>query len=199
MERKYWQVAAGSGSRDYAERFLQFGMAFVGGKEPIATMNQVSVGDIILLKRGLSAIVAVGEVVARNGQHSGDMSKEWLRDFDGWDLSAFCYVDWRRPDTPIATTGLTRTTIQRVPQQMHREIADATLKLPVVPYAPEPAPTAKLEDVEILTFLISKGLRPSAADELTATLRRIRLLADYYYNGKMCLSSDRSATTRLRR
>jgi len=36
--------------------------------------------------------------------------------------------------------------------------------------------------------LITEGLRPGTADELTNTLRRIRLLAEYYYNN--CEWSD---------
>ena len=33
-----------------------------------------------------------------------------------------------------------------------------------------------------LPHLAAEGLRPDAAEELTNTFRRIRLLADYYYN-----------------
>ena len=188
MEKEYWQVAAGSGSRDYVDKFLQFGMAFVGGDEPIATMEQVKLGDIVILKRGLSKIVAVGEVVSRDGGHRGNKTKPWLRDFDGWDLSAFCHVEWRKPAVPINTDGLTRATITRVQQSRHRELADANLSLPVLPHSPEPREVDGLSDDEILDELIANGLRPAAADELTTTLRRIRLLAEYYY--KKCRWED---------
>lgn len=53
MPREYWQIAAGSEGRDYADRFLQFGMAFVGGDSQIAAMDRVNAGDVVLLKRGL--------------------------------------------------------------------------------------------------------------------------------------------------
>ena len=103
MSKTYWQIAAGSTGRNYAELFVKFGMAFVGGQKEIRSMAEVSVGDIVLLKIGLSKIYAVGEVVARDGKHEGNADKSWLRDFDGWDLSAYCYVDWHVPEKPICT------------------------------------------------------------------------------------------------
>jgi hypothetical protein len=181
LARQYWQVAAGSAGRDYSNRFIRFGMAFVGGESHVATMGQVALGDVMLLKAGLSKILAVGEVVERNGVYKGNADKPWLRDFDGWDLPAYCYVDWRVPEVPAETDGLTRTTIQKVPQEKHRQLADSWLSLPPRGHEPEPAPTHEVADEEILEFLIAEGLRPAAADELTTTVRRVRLLADYYY------------------
>jgi hypothetical protein len=105
-----------------------------------------------------------------------------LRDFDGWDLRAWCNVDWRVPEKPIATSGLTRTTIQQAPQEEHKKIADTLLARPTHDREPEPEATQEIDDSRILEFLIAEGLRPSAADELTNTFRRIRLLADFYYN-----------------
>jgi hypothetical protein len=182
MSKRYWQVAAGSKGRNYANLFIKFGLAFVGGDPHVKTMSQVAPGDIIILKDGLSSIVAVGEVVSRNGKHNGCDDKPWLRDFDGWDLRAWCNVDWRVPKTPFSTTGLTRTTIQRIHQDNHIKIADNLLRLSKSSFAAEPPDTPEVTDSQILEFLISEGLRPSAADELTNTFRRIRLLADYYYN-----------------
>jgi len=181
MSKEYWQIAAGSKGRNYADRFLRHGIAFVGGENQVAAMRQVAVGDIVLLKRGLSEIVAVGEVVRRNGVHRGESDKEWLRDFDGWDLPAYCYVDWRVPANALHTDGLTRATIQRTPQDKHRTLANSLLSLPVGPFEPEPEPTAPVTDGQILEFMISLGLRPSAADDLTNTVRKVRLLADYYF------------------
>ena len=53
VKRKYWQVAAGSFGRNYADKFLQFGVAFVGGESCVKTMDTVTPGDVILLKNGL--------------------------------------------------------------------------------------------------------------------------------------------------
>jgi len=180
---KYWQIAAGSAGRDYANLFLKFGMAFVGGETQIATMEEVDNGDIIVLKQGTQKILAAGTVIQKNGVHKGCADKEWLRDFDGWDLQAYCYVDWKQPNQPVSIDGLSRTTMQKLHQQKHKNAAINILNAGVaVPASPEPSETKVVEDGEILRFLIKEGLRPSSADELTNTISKIRLLADYYYH-----------------
>ena len=78
---QYWQIAAGSQGRDYAKDFLRFGMAFVGGPQQMSKMAEVEIGDRVLLKRGMSHIVAVGEVVQRDGKHRGENDKKWLMSF----------------------------------------------------------------------------------------------------------------------
>ncbi len=180
---KYWQIAAGSSGRDYSNLFLKFGMAFVGGEAQVATMKEVNVGDIVVLKQGTQKILAAGKVVQKNGVHQGCADKEWLRDFDGWDLQAYCYVDWMQPSSPISINGLTRTTIQRLHQKKHMSAADGIVETGnAVSFLPEPSETKVVEDNELLRFLIKEGLRPSSADELTNTISRIRYLADYYYH-----------------
>ena len=179
----YWQIAAGSKGRDYSNLFLQFGMAFVGGNPHIQTMEGVNAGDIVVLKKGTQKILAAGTVVQRNGAHSGRGDKEWLRDFDGWDLKAYCYVDWKQPDAPFLTRGLTRTTIQQLHQNRLRQAADNILETGTpVPISPEPSETKPVSDDQLLRFLIKEGLRVSSADDLTNTIKKVRLLADYYYN-----------------
>jgi hypothetical protein len=179
----YWQIGAGSWGRDYSEEFLKFGMAFVGGSEPIATMEKVEQGDIVVLKMGTQKILAAGKVIQRDGKHRGDADKEWLRDFDGWDLQAYCYVDWKKPSKPVAVKGLARKTIQKLHQQKHKDVADDILNTGSdVNVTSEPEETREIQDREILKFLIKEGLRPSSADDLTNTVSRIRLLAEYYYH-----------------
>lgn len=178
-----WQMAAGSEGRDYSEYFLKYGIAFVGDG---SHMEQVNLNDMIVLKEGISAIKAVGTVVERDGHYRGQGNKEWLKDFDGWRLQAYCYVDWRIPGQghPIQISGLTRGTIKRVWKQEVRDKADeifkAGRKVEVYP-EPEPEPV-KVEDDNILECLIKEGLRPTAADELTSAISKIRLLAAYYYD-----------------
>jgi len=181
--KNYWQIAAGSAGRDYSDIFLKFGMAFVGGETQITTMNEVNLGDIVVLKRGIQEILAAGVVVERNGIYKGCCDKEWLRDFDGWDLPAYCYVEWKKTENQIITNGLTRATIQKLHQEKHKKIANDILKTGIpIQVSQEPEETKKVSDDEILKFLIKEGLRPSSADELTNTISKIRLLADYYYN-----------------
>src|SRR5947209_4878054 len=104
-------------------------MAFVGGEVPCDTMASVQPGDRMILKRG------IGEIVARNGtfrgnaaeaERRGDDSKSWLRDFEGWDLQAWCYVDWRLPPAgAVKTDGLVRATAASTPSVPNRRAAKA--------------------------------------------------------------------------
>jgi hypothetical protein len=183
VAKTYWQVTAGSDDREYSQDFLHYGMAFVGGKIQISTMDRVKKDDIIILRGGMKEVVAVGKIVERDGKFKGNGDKIWLRDFDGWDLSAYCYVEWHKPKKNIQTYGLTRATIQAVHQSHLKKLAeDIVAKFPPLQIYAEPKPTKKVEDGEILEFLIRKGFRPAAAEDLTNAFRRIRLLADYYFN-----------------
>ena len=181
---KYWQIAAGTEARCYTDTFLLYGMAFVGGDVQVETMRRVEVGDRVLLKRGMSELVAVGEVVERDGRHRGEDDKDWLRDFDGWDLLAYCFVNWHTPSKPIGVNGLTRATIQLVHKKHLQEQAEKVLRdePATEEYAPEPAPTKLVTDQQMLEFLVQQGMRPGSAEELTSTFNRIRLLARYYYD-----------------
>ena len=180
---EYWQIASGSLGRYYAKDFIRFGMAFVGGAEQASRMAEVKVGDRILLKRGTSKVVAAGEVVERDGKHRGNNDKGWLRDFDGWDLRAYCFVNWHKPDKPRGTTGLTRYTIQNVAKRHLKDLAEEIISsVPVEQNLDlEPRDTRSVPDTEIIEYLINQGLRPRAAEDLTATFNRISLLARYYY------------------
>lgn len=178
----YWQIAAGDAGRDYADVFLRHGVAFVGGDGPTEGMKGVAQGDCLILKRGISQILAVGTVCERGGCVKGVGDKVWLRDFDGWDLAAYCYVDWRIPEKPIDVSGLTRGTLLGLKQEHLKVVATKLLELPPqTSLVPEPEDTEPLDDATTLDFLIKEGLRPAAAEDLTNAFRRIRLLASYYY------------------
>jgi hypothetical protein len=179
----YWQIAAGSSGREYSDEFIRYGLAFVGGDTQIETMTRVQPGDRVLLKRGLSEIRAVGVVVERDGKHNGCGDKDWLRDFEGWDLQAYCCVEWHVPPSPLSVSGLTRATIQSTWKPEIIEAVEKVLKEhPVSAVEGEPKPTRRVEDEEIVEFLIGEGLRIAAAEELTSTFRRIRRLANYYFH-----------------
>lgn len=176
----YWQIATGAEGRDYAEYMLQYGIALVGGEEFIDTIQEVQPGNVVILKSGRTEIVAAGHAVERNGVCSGERES---RDFDGWDLGGYCYVNWHIPPAPIAVAGLSRGTICRVQDIRPRDQADniiATYDVQEI-YDPEPF-TQQIDDEQILNFLITEGLRPGAAEDLTGAFRRIRRLAHYYRN-----------------
>jgi len=183
MSPVYWQVSAGDEGRDYTDTFLKYGLAFVGGDKQINQMLQVKLGDRIILKSGLSKISSIGEVVEKNGKSVGNGDKEWLMDFDGWILPAYCYVAWREFKREQPLIQLTRGTIKRYNNlEGQAKIEEWLNKLEVLPTEKEPESTESVEDSEILEMLIANGLRPSSAEELTNAFARIRLLAKYYYN-----------------
>jgi hypothetical protein len=131
----------------------------------------------------MSEIRAVGVVVERDGKHNGCGDKDWLRDFEGWDLQAYCCVEWHVPPSPLSVSGLTRATIQSTWKPEIIEAVEKVLKEhPVSAVEGEPKPTRRVEDEEIVEFLIGEGLRIAAAEELTSTFRRIRRLANYYFH-----------------
>jgi hypothetical protein len=191
----YWQIAAGSDSRDYSEDFLKYGMAFVGGQEYIDRIKKVNLGDRIILKLGTQKIKAVGIVIEREGKYRGnaddvgESSKEWLKDFDGWNLPAYCYVEWHKANSPFEVKGLRPGAITATDKQEIKDAADKIFSsCDALEFKKEPEKVEKLKLDEMLVHLISLGLRPSAADELTTTLKRITLLAEYYYH--KCLWED---------
>jgi hypothetical protein len=190
-----WQIAAGSAGRDYADRFLRHGLC----DWQCNTMEGVRPGDTIVLKRGMSQITAVGEIVERDGRCHSRGDKEWLRDFDGWDLEAWCNVDWHVPQQPIFTSGLTRATIQNINQTHLLEIATTTIAtIPKRPqYETEPQATNPVTDDDLVGHLIEIGLRPGAAEDLTRALRRVRLLATFYLKRDWNLTEEHEARTFL--
>lgn len=195
-EQTYWQVAAGSDGRDYSRRFLEFGIACVGGDVQEATLQLVQEGDIVILKSGTSSILAAGPVVSRDGAFKGVGDKAWTQDFDGWELNGWCYVDWHVGDGPFPVRGLTRTTIERTHQPHVHEIAQRLINGPVYSRKPQPPEPTRVRDDEILGFLVAQGLRPGAADELTRAVQRIRLLSDYYYHHSHAWEDIREHETR---
>ena len=143
----------------------------------------MSTGDIIVLKRGIKAIKAVGVVTGKGNVTHGD--KEWLLDYDGWVLPEYCSVNWKRPNGNglKEVDGLTRGTLKRIRKEKTKGVAYNILKTGTcVPISDEPSETREVKDNEILEFLIKEGISLSSSDEITSTLSKIRLLADYYYN-----------------
>ena len=195
----FCQIAAGSIGRDYSNLFIRHGLAFVGGDLQCNVMGEVQPNDVVILKRGMTEIVAVGQVVERGGLCRGINDKSWLRDFDGWDLPAWCNVDWRVPPNPVVTQGLTRATIQRVGAQHLIELAHNILdNFPALnEYEPEPTATETVTDDDLIGHLVQFGLRPGAAEDLTQAMRRIRLLARFYRERDWNLTKEHEARSFL--
>ena len=179
---QYWQIESGANGRDYSKYFKKYGMAFVGGKKYMNRMEQIEKGDIVVLKRGLQEILAAGRVTKRYSREV----KEWLKDFDGWDLPGYCHVDWKENlENSTPPRGLARHAIARVNKREVKNKADEILcfggELEV---SPEPRKTEPVGVNEILKYLKEAGLKTSSADEFTSAIDRIRLLAEYYFHAK---------------
>ncbi|MBK9273029.1 MAG: type I restriction enzyme HsdR N-terminal domain-containing protein [Flavobacteriales bacterium] len=184
---QYWQVAAGDAGRDYAKEFIRYGVAFVGGTAFERMMKEeVKVGHRILIKKGKGTIHAAGAVVAREGRHNGHGDKAWMRDLDGWDLPAYCYVDWHVPPAPMpAPEGLAISTLSRVGVPALVALCDSIIHdHPIRPHEPEPEPGKELEDEQLIDQLIIHGLSIGSAEGLSDALRRIRRLVNYYYHNE---------------
>jgi hypothetical protein len=179
----YWQVAAGYYDRDYSKYFMRFGKVFIGEDHYDETREKLKKGDRVLLKQGISNVLAVGEIVERNGKCGGiDEDRTW--DFDGWCLPAYYNVQWHKPRDPIPAKGkgLVIGTIKPVGSPELKALAEDVLSSsPAEQMADLPPPTKAIDDKEILDSLIRHGLRPEMAEELTNRFNHIRQLAHYYY------------------
>lgn len=185
---KYWKIAAGKAAegRDYSELFFKYGMAFVGEppKKNIKNMSSVNEGDVVILNKGRNSIIAAGKVVQKKGKHNGSKDKKWLMDFDGWELPAYCYVEWKKSEPPLSTDGLPITTICQLHQEKYKQAANRILETgcPIPNYPEqEPEEPEEIKDNQLLECLIIEGLSPSSACDLTNTIAKIRLLGKYYY------------------
>ena len=177
---KYWQVGSGQLERCYTEECLKYGVACVPPDDTNkGRIQSVRSGDRILLRQGLN-IVAVGEVEARDGTCSGVGNKPWLRDLDGWDMSAYCNVRWFKPAKPIPVHRMRGAicSAERL-KPMAEEVLRACAQ--PEPRIEEPSPTTLVTDDEILGALVNHGLRPPVAGVIAA-LDRLRSLASYYYS-----------------
>ncbi len=104
-DRSIWQLSGGPASRSYAEVFVRYGVGLVGPGDPgpwdaersdedydgsfvRRFASEMQVGDVVLLRTGLSKIRAVGVVA---GEY------EYLNQFDdvnGWDLQHARRIRW---------------------------------------------------------------------------------------------------------
>lgn len=176
----YWQIGSGTEDRPYAKECLDFGMAFVGDDK---AMEKVKKDDIIVLRRGEEKIVAVGRVTELQEQRGGREDKEWLKDFDGWDLSAHCYVEWHKPREPVKARGLARYPLCQVRKpELQKQARKIYEEAPAHKSKGEPKLTREVTYEEISDFLVQQGWRPEAATHFVQRLDHVRSLADHYYD-----------------
>lgn len=184
----YWQIGSGQGERDYSRECLDYGLAFVGERY-WTDVQRVNAGDIVILRSGTKSIVAVGRAVGHQGEVRGFASEEnksWLRDFNGWDLPAYIYVDWYKPRKPVqARVRLAQRAIAQVGLKSGRlrEQADQILDEDRLYESNHdgPLPTSKIGDEEINEFLESE-LGVESARETLSTILQIRRLSRKYYD-----------------
>ncbi|CAN5674496.1 hypothetical protein BH20ACT10_BH20ACT10_25400 [soil metagenome] len=184
----YWQVGSGSGDRDYSEECIDLGMAFVGGDDD--PMKYVDEGNVIVLRKGIKQIIAVGEVVKHPEEErckgrSGKDDKEWLRDFVGWDLPNYCYVKWyEAPDTLSEVQGLAQRSFARIKKREIKERADEILALGNSPSGEPGKEIREPEELkldEIQRYLASEGLEDRFANDFVDKSEQIQKVADQYY------------------
>lgn len=183
----FWQVGSGQeGRRSYSRECLKFGMAFAGDGYWRRGIEEVEKGDFVVLRYGAKKIVAVGKVVEHNGEVKGcatEEKKSWLKDFDGWDLPAYCYVEWHKPHDPeCSRKPLPQSGFSRLKDAEYREQARQIFENNDVYQSNRDGPsfTRKVGDNEIADFL-KKHLGESSA-EAFSEIDSICKLAEKYYD-----------------
>lgn len=105
MNRAVWQISAGPPSRSYVDVFLQYGVGLIGpgdagpwkpgrdddefgGSFVRRFASEVQIGDVFLLRTGVSTLRAVGIVA------SDYLYLEQFDDVNGWDLQHGRRVRW---------------------------------------------------------------------------------------------------------
>jgi len=180
-----WVVAAGRKGRDYSKYFFKYGMLFIGGVDYEDKVKNISIGDIILLKKGASKVIAVGKAIERNGEGFGIDNSGWLSDFDGWELKFYHHVEWYQLEKPKNIVGKFRgrfmksITYKEEHEKFALDIINNQKPLNNIE-KPKPDDYKKVNDDQIINHLIREGLRPGNAEDLIMTFGRIRRLAKYY-------------------
>jgi hypothetical protein len=200
MNMALWQVAAGDGSRDYADVFLNFGVILVGPgspgdyfkhKETYLDRNHwayrpfipiiaevIKKNDIVVLKRPSGSqweVIAVGEVL------SDYEFQETFSDVDGWDLQHCRRVKWKTPQNRTVISGLRRGTLFSVNNQNAISEIDNVWKQGA-PFHSEqvPPPVEEISIDDLIDSIMERGLPSNSAENITHTIWRLRRIARWY-------------------
>jgi hypothetical protein len=72
----YWQIGSGQGEKDYSDKCLKYGVAFVGERCWDKKMERVQENDVVVLRRGTRHIMAVGRAIKHRGEVTGLADEE---------------------------------------------------------------------------------------------------------------------------
>lgn len=199
-----WQIGSGDGTRDYSNICLKYGVAILGPGNPGSAKNEtiqtkqyykdnpnvtnwgkklleVKKGDYILLRKGLSTILAVGKVIE---EYNYSML---FSDVLGWDLQHFVQVEWFVPKYPIKLIGkpLMRATLSRVGIN-NKIVRDSIDKEGFNLYSDKKIELEKLtlpkqiKIDDLNNSLIDSGIRIQDAYNITSTIEKVIRLAKWY-------------------
>lgn len=195
-----WQVAAGDGSRDYADVFLKFGVILVGpGSEGDYYSNkdvynnpdswtyrpfiktiaeELAKGDLVALKRPSGynwEIVAVGEIT------SDYIHENVFGDVDGWDLQHCRKIEWKTPISQTVISGLRRGTLARInKKQAIDEVNQVWVGGKHVDSIAIPVEPEEISVDQLIDSLMIEGLPGQNAELIASTIWRLRRVAKWY-------------------
>jgi hypothetical protein len=177
-----WQISAGPASRSYADVFLKHGVALIGpgdagpwtpersdeefeGSFVRRFASEIAPGDVVLLRTGLSKIMAVGVVAG---------GYEYLNAFDdvnGWDLQHVRRVRWGRlpseHDFRSAVFGANPPRCSRIWNEAVVDFATRFLNSPPTHWQSVPLPALPVEEPPLANVPDAiVGLVAQAADLL---------------------------------
>lgn len=194
-----WQVGSGDATRPYEDLCLEFGIATVSpgfaGPAGSPEANEyykktgytdwgsilagIQKGDLVVLRKGMKQIIAVGEMVGDYGY------SVLLSDVHGWDSQHYIEVDWHVPVAPINLSSfqMPYATVTRLNAQ---GILDQISKADFQPY---PGRKRRLQDLkeprkisieDVAESLIEQGLRIQDSENIAQTINRVSRLARWY-------------------
>lgn len=201
--KEYWWIGAGDHERDYSQVFLDFGIILVGPdygnyytnkkayqSEPCVRtfVEDVKPGDIVILKRGVTSIVAVGVVEKAQGievvnEHEDGYfySKEIFGNVQGFETAHGRYVTWYKPENEEKIEGISRGTLKRCHNYNIQQISKKIIKNnEPLKKDPIPSPANQVNDEELIMHLIENGLGTGQAEEVVQAFGRIRRLGRWY-------------------
>lgn len=136
--RAVWQLTGGLGPRSYADVFLQYGVGLIGpgdagpwtparnddefgGGVVRRFAKEVAVGDVFLLRTGISKVCAVGIVA------SGYLFLNQFDDVNGWDLQHGRRVRWYKlPEEQTFTFRVFGSNPSRFSRVWNEDVLDYT-------------------------------------------------------------------------